>query len=192
MFSECERAFFPFSDHKSKSGAKTESQFFKALLNYRLFNQSLEMGRPDTLEPLRGKLNKDEFSPELLDTLDEVTDEESLLLEACRQDSLYPIYFQHINAGRMQVLLACAPYIVHSSLTLLILFLCYTLLPLPLLPTALAAAVISATGLSIQLINSANGTLLISHAILFLAINIVGFLVFYPLELVQRKTFRET
>ncbi|KAK6739560.1 hypothetical protein RB195_008202 [Necator americanus] len=213
--------------------------------------RSLEMGRPDTLEPLRGKLNKDEFSPELLDTLDEVTDEESLLLEACRQDSLYPIYFQHINAGRMQfallflfslcsaqtvltillqewillmflviidvvvlgwtifhkgncyvlssvvvvcsvVLLACAPYIVHSSLTLLILFLCYTLLPLPLLPTALAAAVISATGLSIQLINSANGTLLISHAILFLAINIVGFLVFYPLELVQRKTFRET
>ncbi|EPB65322.1 hypothetical protein ANCCEY_15615, partial [Ancylostoma ceylanicum] len=156
--------------------------------------------------------------PELLDTLDEVADDESLLLEACRQDSLYPIYFEHINTGRMQivvlawtifhkghsyvlssvvivcsvVLLACAPYIVHSSLTLLILFLCYTLLPLPLLPTALAAAVVSATGLSIQLINNADGTMLISHAILFLAINIVGFLVFYPLELVQRKTFRET
>ncbi|RCN40753.1 hypothetical protein ANCCAN_13301 [Ancylostoma caninum] len=235
---------------------------------------------------------------ELLDTLDEVADDESLLLEACRQDSLYPIYFEHINTGRMQfallflftlcaaqtvltillqewillmflviidvsvwtfrdgpapfrmpnqaamfsvsspscclgmddfsqrtliralvsghrllcgeffprifqnqrnfnncaakVLLACAPYIVHSSLTLLILFLCYTLLPLPLLPTALAAAVVSATGLSIQLIHNSDGTMLISHAILFLAINIVGFLVFYPLELVQRKTFRET
>ncbi|VDM78294.1 unnamed protein product [Strongylus vulgaris] len=65
--------------------------------------KSLEMGRPDTLEPLRGKLNKDEFSPELLDALDEVHDDESLLLEACRQDSLYPVYFEHINTGRMQV-----------------------------------------------------------------------------------------
>ncbi|VDM72363.1 unnamed protein product [Strongylus vulgaris] len=34
--------------------------------------------------------------------------------------------------------------------------------------------------------------MLISHAILFFAVNIVGFFVFYPLELVQRKTFRET
>ncbi|VDL69369.1 unnamed protein product [Nippostrongylus brasiliensis] len=33
---------------------------------------------------------------------------------------------------------------------------------------------------------------IISHAILFVAINIVGFFVFYPIELVQRKTFRET
>uniref|UniRef100_A0A0K0DH31 2TM domain-containing protein n=1 Tax=Angiostrongylus cantonensis TaxID=6313 RepID=A0A0K0DH31_ANGCA len=33
---------------------------------------------------------------------------------------------------------------------------------------------------------------LISHAILFAAINIVGLFVFYPIELVQRKTFRET
>ncbi|KAJ1374945.1 Adenylate and Guanylate cyclase catalytic domain [Parelaphostrongylus tenuis] len=34
--------------------------------------------------------------------------------------------------------------------------------------------------------------MLISHAILFVATNIVGLFVFYPLELVQRKTFRET
>ncbi|KAK6009909.1 hypothetical protein OSTOST_25132 [Ostertagia ostertagi] len=92
----------------------------------------------------------------------------------------------------LQVLLACAPYIVHSSLTVLILFLCYTLLPLPLIPTASAAAVVSATGLAIQLINNADGIMLVTHAILFFAINIVGFFVFYPLELVQRKTFRET
>ncbi|XGW17237.1 hypothetical protein V3C99_002110 [Haemonchus contortus] len=213
--------------------------------------KSLEMGRADALEPLRGDWNRDKFSQEVLDALDEMADDESLLLEACRQDSLYPIYFEHINAGRMQfallfllalcvaqtmltvllqewilliflavvdlfilgwvifhkgnsivlssvvilcsvVLLACAPYIVHSSLTLLILFLCYTLLPLPLIPTASAAAVVSATGLSIQLINNADETALITHAILFFAINVVGFFVFYPLELVQRKTFRET
>ncbi|WKY00497.1 hypothetical protein Q1695_014943 [Nippostrongylus brasiliensis] len=209
------------------------------------------MGRGDALEPLRGDWNRDKFSQEVLDALDEMNDDESLLMEACRQDSLYPIYFEHINAGRMQfallflfalcvaqtvltillqewillgilviidvfvlgwaifhkgnsivlssvvivcsvVLLACAPYIVHSSLTLLILFLCYTLLPLPLIPTTLAAAVVSATGLSIQLLNNADGTMIISHAILFVAINIVGFFVFYPIELVQRKTFRET
>ncbi|VDO14092.1 unnamed protein product [Haemonchus placei] len=58
--------------------------------------------------------------------------------------------------------------------------------------TASAAAVVSATGLSIQLINNADETALITHAILFFAINVVGFFVFYPLELVQRKTFRET
>lgn len=43
------------------------------------------------------------LSQELLDALDELADDESLFLEACRQDNLYPIYFEHINAGRMQV-----------------------------------------------------------------------------------------
>ncbi|KAK6052898.1 hypothetical protein COOONC_09597 [Cooperia oncophora] len=189
--------------------------------------ESLEMGRADALEPLRGDWNRDKFSQEVLDALDDMADDESLLLEACRQDSLYPIYFEHINAGRMQfallfllalcvaqtiltvllqewillmflavvdvfilgwlvfhkgnsiilssVVILCATRMrsVHCTLivTVLILFLCYTLLPLPLIPTALAAAVVSATGLSIQLINNADGTMLITHAILFFAIN---------------------
>lgn len=32
----------------------------------------------------------------------------------------------------------------------------------------------------------------ITDIILFFAINLVGFFVYYPMELVQRKTFRET
>ncbi|KJH49595.1 adenylate/guanylate cyclase catalytic domain protein, partial [Dictyocaulus viviparus] len=57
---------------------------------------------------------------------------------------------------------------------------------------AIAASVVSATGLSIHLMNNADGTMLVSHSVLLLATNIVGLFVFYPLELVQRKTFRET
>ena len=49
------------------------------------------------------------FSQELLEALDELADDESLFLEACRQDTLYPIYFEHINAGRMQVLSSPRP-----------------------------------------------------------------------------------
>uniref|UniRef100_A0A1I7X6W0 AC_N domain-containing protein n=1 Tax=Heterorhabditis bacteriophora TaxID=37862 RepID=A0A1I7X6W0_HETBA len=243
----------------------------KRLLANRMVNyRSLEMGRADALEPLRGGWNKEEFSQELLEALDDLADDESLALEACREDSLYPVYFEHINAGRMQfallflfslcmvetivtgllqewiflfvliitdvivlgitifykgksqalssvviicsvILLGCAPFILHSSMTVLILFLCYTLLPIPFLPTVrlwrvdniyqktavkqrftfkvLAAAVVSAMGLAIQIPNAEH---LATDALLFFGINIVGFFVYYPTELVQRKTFRET
>ncbi|CAD6188093.1 unnamed protein product [Caenorhabditis auriculariae] len=91
------------------------------------------------------------------------------------------------------VLTACSPLILHFSLALLLLFLCYTLLPISLLPTFLCAAVLSATALAIQgVYDFPSLESLVADAILFLAVNIVGFFVYFPTELVQRKTFRET
>ncbi|PAV64506.1 hypothetical protein WR25_27225 [Diploscapter pachys] len=82
------------------------SQEQKALLVEEMRKySSLEMGRGDALEPLRSGLSRDSFSEELLAALDELADDELLAMEACRQDSLYPLYFKHINAGRMQIAL---------------------------------------------------------------------------------------
>ncbi|CAI4227979.1 unnamed protein product [Auanema sp. JU1783] len=220
-------------------------------MGQRAYSKSLEMGRTDALEPLRSAWNREHFSDEILEALDQLEDDESLALEACREDSLYPTYFEHINSGRMQFALLfilslcasqtvilglmsewifcailavidifilsitilykgnakilssiviicciacvfCAPPILHSSLTVVVLFLCYTLLPIPLALTLVSAVLVTCISLVIQLVRVYDAQSLLSDALLFLGVNIVGFFVYYPTELVQRKTFRET
>ncbi|CAJ0942778.1 unnamed protein product, partial [Mesorhabditis belari] len=219
---------------------------------------SVEMvlGRDAALEPLKDAWDRNpQFSAQLLEALDDSNDEEtrevSFTREACRTDSLYKVYFDHINAGRLQfaifflgalclcesalhalnaswalfsvlilvcfalvgtalgyegnpqflsgilivcsaVFVFCAPTHLHSSVTILVIFLTYTLLPLPLFPTLGAALFVSLTGLAIHFFafNAVND--FVADALLFLGCNVVGFFAYYPTELLQRKTFRET
>ncbi|CAJ0581044.1 unnamed protein product, partial [Mesorhabditis spiculigera] len=215
------------------------------------------LGRDAALEPLKGNWGNEnvQFSSQLLAALDDTQeDESSFTREACVSDKLYNIYFDHINAGRLQfamfllgtlcftqgalhgfhgdwilfgilflicgvlvtlsivykgnpqllswilifcsaLFVGCAPVHLRTSLTILVIFLTYTLLPLPLLPTLAAAFVVTITGLAIHFfaiggydpVNS-----ILSDALLFFGCNVVGFFAYYPTELLQRKTFRET
>ncbi|KAI6222383.1 Adenylyl cyclase V [Aphelenchoides fujianensis] len=85
-----------------------------------------------------------------------------------------------IVVASCMVLLSFAPDILRSALTVLVLFLCYTLLPLQLRPSALAAVAITSVAVVLEIIN-------------FIGIErcITEFSSTTP-ELVQRRTFRET
>ncbi|GMR40657.1 hypothetical protein PMAYCL1PPCAC_10852, partial [Pristionchus mayeri] len=253
---------------------------YNATENVALISAEMAIGREAlSLEPLSGASGPwsgpPQFSEELLDRLNQDHDDSptvpgasavrrgtliglaSFLRDVCREDRLYPTYFRHLNAGRMQfvllfllalsayqvllsimdnkwlqavtlcvsccvvallvliyrgytrcipprvgndqiiswilvayslIVVACAPAVLHSALTLLIIFMCYTLLPLP---CVIAASLISVVGLLVQLIYKGTHDVL-TDFLLFLGVNIVGFAVYYPTELVQRKTFRET
>ncbi|PAV68372.1 hypothetical protein WR25_09736 isoform C [Diploscapter pachys] len=195
------------------------SQEQKALLVEEMRKySSLEMGRGDALEPLRSGLSRDSFSEELLAALDELADDELLAMEACRQDSLYPLYFKHINAGRMQIALLFLLILAASQTVLTgisqhwILLGCLLVVDLLLCSliffykgnsewmsiavitssVVICALIVTATGLVIQAVRTSDVNNLIADGLLYLGVNIVGFFVYYPTELVQRKTFRET
>ncbi|KAH7731120.1 CRE-ACY-4 protein [Aphelenchoides avenae] len=93
-------------------------------------------------------------------------------------------------------LLSLSPAVLQSSLTLLILFLCYTLLPMQLGPSALAALLISFVSLALRFV--VDGDLsqpfwkLLQSLLWLISVNLIGCAVYYPTELVQRRTFRET
>ncbi|TKR67787.1 hypothetical protein L596_023882 [Steinernema carpocapsae] len=90
------------------------------------------------------------------------------------------------------ILLATTPIMLHSSMTLLVLFLCYTLLPLQLIHTFLAALFVTFTALVIQYVHFQDWRQLGAELLLLIAMNIIGLFVFFPTEVIQRKTFRET
>ncbi|GMT17702.1 hypothetical protein PFISCL1PPCAC_8999 [Pristionchus fissidentatus] len=247
---------------------------YNATENVAMISAEMALGREAlSLEPLSGASGcwngPPQFSEELLDRLNQESTYSpstptptsqrrntlvgmvSFLRDVVREDKLYPMYFRHLNAGRMQfallfllvlsvwqgalgilqgqwwsavallvscllvavlivlyrgnaqiiswilvvyslILVACSPPVLHSALTLLIIFMCYTLLPLPFMPTVIAALLISIIGILVQFIHKGGGVQLLSDALLFIGVNIVGFAVYYPTELVQRKTFRET
>src|SRR3954470_6413417 len=63
------------------------------------------------------------------------------------------------------VLLCLTPSILHSSFSLLILFICYTLLPLQLRETLAAAAAITAVALAVQLFKGPTTREIIAEAL---------------------------
>ena len=66
-----------------------------------------------------------------------------------------PLRLSWAVVGLAMGILCLAPPVLHSSFAILILFLCYTLLPLQLCETALAALLITALALALQFINGA-------------------------------------
>uniref|UniRef100_A0A1I7RZD0 adenylate cyclase n=1 Tax=Bursaphelenchus xylophilus TaxID=6326 RepID=A0A1I7RZD0_BURXY len=113
-----------------------------------------------------------------------------LLLCVWKKQTLALSWVVIVSSG---VLLCFAPLSLRSSLTVLMLFLCYTLLPLQLKPSAIAAVFITSIALLLEVLTQgvgANG--FTAEILLLLAMNINGVFVYYPTELVQRRTFRET
>ncbi|KAK0418163.1 hypothetical protein QR680_013407 [Steinernema hermaphroditum] len=90
------------------------------------------------------------------------------------------------------ILLAVTPIMLHSSMTLLVLFLVYTLLPLQLIHTVCAALFVTVTALVIQFVHFQDPRQLGAELLLMIAMNVIGLFVFFPTEVIQRKTFRET
>uniref|UniRef100_A0A0K0F830 adenylate cyclase n=1 Tax=Strongyloides venezuelensis TaxID=75913 RepID=A0A0K0F830_STRVS len=90
------------------------------------------------------------------------------------------------------ILLGTIPILLHSCMALLLLFICYTLLPLQLRPSILAASVLTIITVATHCVHFSDWRSLIAEFILLLGMNIIGIFVYYPIELVQRKTFRET
>ncbi|VDK51357.1 unnamed protein product [Anisakis simplex] len=192
-------------------------------------------------------------SSEILESLNRCEDgeDESLVFQLCQSDSLYPVYFVHMNSGRLKSAFTCllvlssaetvitiaygiwpivviltlldafivallvwrrqdhillswivigcsvlmlisAPLSLLSSFALLILFLCYTLLPLQLIHSVTAASLITVTVLALHIYQVHTFRQVIIEFLLLVAMNIIGFFVYYPTELVQRKTFRQT
>ncbi|KAI6200887.1 Adenylyl cyclase V [Aphelenchoides besseyi] len=97
-----------------------------------------------------------------------------------------------IVVGSCMILLSFAPDSLRSALTVLVLFLCYTLLPLQLRPSAIAAVTITLVAVVLEVINFISVKQCITELLLLVAMNINGVFVYYPTELVQRRTFRET
>ncbi|KAL3096373.1 hypothetical protein niasHT_026340 [Heterodera trifolii] len=95
-------------------------------------------------------------------------------------------------------LLLLSPQHLISLLTILLLLLCYTAMPLQLKASLLAAFAISAVSLAVRalwliyVMRSDDLRHLAIQAILVLAMNINGIFIYIPTELVQRRTFRET
>uniref|UniRef100_A0A9J2PCN2 adenylate cyclase n=1 Tax=Ascaris lumbricoides TaxID=6252 RepID=A0A9J2PCN2_ASCLU len=94
--------------------------------------------------------------------------------------------------GCSLLILTAAPVSLLSSFALLLLFLCYTLLPLQLMHSLIAASLVTGTTLTVHIFRVHNLKQLIIELLMLIAMNIIGFFVYYPTELVQRKTFRET
>ncbi|KAI1705680.1 adenylate and guanylate cyclase catalytic domain-containing protein [Ditylenchus destructor] len=103
-----------------------------------------------------------------------------------------PLALSWIVVASSLVLLCLSPAVLHSSFAILILFLCYTLLPMQLQASALAAGIVTAIALGLQLWNGADSKQIIAEVLLLLAMNINGIFVYFPTEIVQRRTFRET
>ncbi|KAI6176422.1 Adenylyl cyclase V [Aphelenchoides bicaudatus] len=124
-------------------------------------------------------------NPEILDLV-EASDKESIAFQLWHSDPLYDRYFKHMNSGRLKSAMICL------VLLILILFLFYTLLPLQLKPSALAAGVITIVAGTLEIFYNKDGKKCVTEILLLIAMNINGVFVFLPTELVQRRTFRET
>uniref|UniRef100_A0A915CPB8 adenylate cyclase n=1 Tax=Ditylenchus dipsaci TaxID=166011 RepID=A0A915CPB8_9BILA len=103
-----------------------------------------------------------------------------------------PLALSWIVVFSSLILLCLSPPVLHSSFAILNLFLCYTLLPLQLQASALAAFIVTLVALGLQVLNGADSKQLVAEVLLLLAMNINGIFVYAPTELVQRRTFRET
>ncbi|KAM3724415.1 Adenylate cyclase type [Dirofilaria immitis] len=90
------------------------------------------------------------------------------------------------------MVLIVTPLIKLFCFSLLLLFLCYTLLPLELIHSLMAAIIITLTTIIICYLNLTNLNEALSEIVLLIAMNFIGLFVYYPTEIVQRKTFYET
>uniref|UniRef100_A0A0R3S758 AC_N domain-containing protein n=1 Tax=Elaeophora elaphi TaxID=1147741 RepID=A0A0R3S758_9BILA len=97
-----------------------------------------------------------------------------------------------IIVGCSIVVLIVTPLIKLFCFSLLLLFLCYTLLPLELIHSLLAAMLITAATIIICYLNLTNVKEALTEIILLITMNLIGLFVYYPTEVVQRKTFYET
>uniref|UniRef100_A0A7E4V1G9 adenylate cyclase n=1 Tax=Panagrellus redivivus TaxID=6233 RepID=A0A7E4V1G9_PANRE len=103
-----------------------------------------------------------------------------------------PLAFSWVLVAACLVLIGFSPAVMSSTTALLTLFLGYTMMPLQLGASAAAAFLITMTALGRQAFESWDLTQMIAELLLLIAMNITGILVYYPTELVQRRTFRET
>jgi hypothetical protein len=103
-----------------------------------------------------------------------------------------PLTFSWVVVSSCLILIVFSPAVMSSSIALLTLFLCYTMMPLQLKSSAVAATILTLAALSRHLLDTIDVTQLIAEILLLSAMNINGIFIYYPTELVQRRTFRET
>uniref|UniRef100_A0A914P463 adenylate cyclase n=1 Tax=Panagrolaimus davidi TaxID=227884 RepID=A0A914P463_9BILA len=103
-----------------------------------------------------------------------------------------PLTFSWVVVCSCLILIVFSPAVMSSSIALLTLFLCYTMMPLQLKSSAVAATLLTLAALSRHLLDTIDVTQLIAEILLLSAMNINGIFIYYPTELVQRRTFRET